>query len=190
MRGMKRMAAGIAAVALSAGVVAGCGSSDSGATTAADATTAPALTKAEYVAKVNAICTKIDDTANSIEIQDADSIAQAKAGIAELTANAKAGIASLKTLTPPADLQAAHDALVATSSESIALNEKIVAAVEAGTVDTAQLTADAKEAEALATKQEAAAKELGLSNCFTGDEPGDTNDTGDTGDADGADDAG
>ncbi len=187
MRGMKRTAAGLAAITLSAGVIAGCGSSSSDATTAAEATTAVALTKAEYVAKVNAICTKIDDTANSIENQDGDSIAQAKEGIAELTANAKAGIASLKTLTPPASLQAAHDSLVSTSSEAIALNEKIVAAVEAGTVDKAQLTADAKEAVALATKQQAAAKELGLSNCFTGDEPGDTNDTSD---ADGADDAG
>ena len=188
MRGLKRTATGAAAIALSIGVLAGCGSSDSGATTAAEATTAaPALTNAEYVAKVNAICTKIDDTANSIENEDGDTIAQAKEGIAELTANAKAGIASLKALTPPADLQAAHDALVASSSEAIALNEKLVASVEAGTVDKAQLTADAAEAQALVKKQMAAAKELGLSNCFTGDEPGDTNDTGD---ADGAADAG
>jgi hypothetical protein len=101
MRGLKRTAAGAAAIALSIGVLAGCGSSDSGATTAAEATTAaPALTNAEYVAKVNAICTKIDDTANSIENEDGDTIAQAKEGIAELTANAKAGIASLKALTP------------------------------------------------------------------------------------------
>jgi molybdopterin-guanine dinucleotide biosynthesis protein len=181
MRGFRRTAAGAAAIALSIGVLAGCGSSDSGATTAAEATTAVALTKAGYVAKVNAICTKIDDTASAIGNQNADSIRQAKAGIAELTANAKAGIASLKALTPPADLQAAHDSLVASSSEAIALNEKIVAGVEAGTVDKAQLTADATEAEALAKTQAVAVRDLGLSNCFTGDEPGDTNDPDDAG---------
>ena len=191
MRGLKRTAAGAAAIALSIGVLAGCGSSDSGATTAAEATTAaPALTNAEYVAKVNAICTKIDDTANSIENEDGDTIAQAKEGIAELTANAKAGIASLKALTPPADLQAAHDTLVQTSGDSIALMNKLVASAESaesGNVDTAGLAADLDQAMALEKKQTAAAKELGLSNCFTGDEPGDTNDTGD---ADGAADAG
>lgn len=192
MKGMKRTTAAIAAIALSAGVIAGCGSSsDGGATSAAEqvesATTA-ALTQAEYVAKANAICTKIDDSLSSLDDQsDSDSLASAKEQLAKATAAAEEGVAEMKALVPPADLQAAHDTLVQTSGDSIALMNKLVASAESaesGNVDTAGLAADLEEATALEKKQTAAAKELGLSNCFTGDP---SNDSG-TDDADTADD--
>ena len=192
MKGMKRTTAAIAAIALSAGVIAGCGSSsDGGATSAADqmesATTA-ALTQAEYVAKANAICTKIDDSLSSLDDQsDSESLASAKEQLAKTSAAAEEGVAEMKALVPPADLQAAHDTLVQTSGDSIALMNKLVASAESaesGNVDTAGLAADLEEATALEKKQTAAAKELGLSNCFTGDP---SNDSG-TDDADTADD--
>lgn len=192
MKGMKRTTAAIAAIALSAGVIAGCGSSsDGGATSAAEqvesATTA-ALTQAEYVAKANAICTKIDDSLSSLDDQsDSDSLASAKEQLANASAAAEEGVAEMKALVPPADLQAAHDTLVQTSGDSIALMNKLVASAESaesGNVDTAGLAADLEEAMALEKKQTAAAKELGLSNCFTGDS---SNDSG-MDDADTADD--
>ncbi len=192
MKGMKRTTAAIAAIALSAGVIAGCGSSgDGGATSAADqvesATTA-ALTQAEYVAKANAICTKIDDSVSSLDNQsDSESLASAKEQWAKTSAAAEEGVAEMKALVPPADLQAAHDTLVQTSGDSIALMNKLVASAESaesGNVDTAGLAADFDQAMALAKKQTAAAKELGLSNCFTGES---SNDSG-TDDADTADD--
>jgi hypothetical protein len=180
MKGMKRTTAAIAAIALSAGVIAGCGSSsDGGATSAADqvesATTA-ALTQAEYVAKANAICTKIDDSLSSVDDQsDSDSLASTEEELAKASAAAEEGVAEMKALVPPADLQAAHDTLVQTSGEAIALMNKLVASAESadsGNMDTAGLAADLEEAVALETKQTAAAKELGLSNCFTGDDNG------------------
>jgi hypothetical protein len=192
MKGMKRTTAAIAAIALSAGVIAGCGSSsDGGATSAADqvesATTA-ALTQAEYVAKANAICTKIDDSLSSVDDQsDSDSLASTEEELAKASAAAEEGVAEMKALVPPADLQAAHDTLVQTSGDSIALMNKLVASAESaesGNADTAGLAADLEEAMALEKKQTAAAKDLGLSNCFTGDS---SNDSG-IDDADNADD--
>ena len=190
MRGLKRTAAGLAAIALSAGVLAGCGSSGDAATTAAgDATTATALTKAEYVTAVNAICTKIDNTADNLDAADVESATAARAQIDTMTAAAQEGIAELKALTPPADLQAAHDALVANSSESVALSQKLMTAIESKSLDDATLKADAEKAGQLVAAQEKAAKELGLTNlCFAGvNNDGDpsTNDDGDT-DADDA----
>lgn len=187
MRGLKRTTMGLAAIALSAGVLVGCGSSgDSASTAAADATTAAALTKAEYVAAVNKICTKIDNTADTLDSADVESVTQAKAQIDKMTAAAQEGIAELKALTPPADLQAAHDALVTNSGESIALSQKLMTAIESKSLDNATLQADAKKAGQLVEAQEKAAKELGLTNlCFAGvnndgdpstndDGPGDT----------------
>jgi hypothetical protein len=192
MKGTKRTTAALAAIALSAGVISGCGSSsDGGATSAAEqvesATTA-ALTQAEYVAKANAICTKIDDSLSSLDDQsDSDSLASAKEQLANASAAAEEGVAEMKALVPPADLQAAHDTLVQTSGDSIALMNKLVASAESaesGNADTAGLAADLEEAMALEKKQTAAAKDLGLSNCFTGDS---SNDSG-IDDADNADD--
>lgn len=188
MRGLKRTAAGLAAIALSAGVLAGCGSSsDTASTAAADAATTAALTKAEYVTAVNAICTKIDNTADNLDAGDVESITAARAQIDKMTAAAQEGIAELKALTPPADLQAAHDALVTNSSESVALSQKLMTAIESKSLDDATLKADAEKAGQLVEAQEKAAKELGLTNlCFAGvNDDGDpsTNDDG-PGDAD------
>lgn len=188
MRGLKRTAAGLAAIALSAGVLAGCGSSsDTASTAAADAATTAALTKAEYVTAVNAICTKIDNTADNLDAGDVESITAARAQIDKMTAAAQEGIAELKALTPPADLQAAHDALVTNSSESVALSQKLMTAIESKSLDDATLKADAEKAGQLVEAQEKAAKELGLTNlCFAGvNNDGDpsTNDDG-PGDAD------
>lgn len=192
MRTSRTAAVLLGAVALGSIGFAGCGSSsDGGATSAAEqvesATTA-ALTQAEYVAKANAICTKIDDSLSSLDDQsDSDSLASAKEQLAKASAAAEEGVAEMKALVPPADLQAAHDTLVQTSGDSIALMNKLVASAESaesGNVDTAGLAADLEEAMALEKKQTAAAKELGLSNCFTGDS---SNDSG-MDDADTADD--
>jgi hypothetical protein len=153
-----------------------------------ESATTAALTQAEYVAKANAICTKIDDSLSSLDDQsDSDSLASAKEQLAKASAAAEEGVAEMKALVPPADLQAAHDTLVQTSGDSIALMNKLVASAESadsGNVDTAGLAADLEEATALEKKQTAAAKELGLSNCFTGDS---SNDSG-MDDADTADD--
>jgi hypothetical protein len=177
MRGLKRTAAGVAAIALTAGILAGCGSSStSGADTAAEsvATQAAALTKAEYTAKANAICAKIDATQGSIDDADLESPEQAKAAIEADVATARAGVAELKALVPPADLQAAHDTFVSTSEESIVLFERLMTQMDSAgvTTDTAALQSDLAEAEALEAKQSAAVKQLGLSKCFTGDVDG------------------
>ena len=189
MRGLSKAAAGAAAVVLAAGVIAGCGSSSDSASSggaesvASEASTTAALTKAEFVAKANAICTKIDDVVNSIgDNADADSLAQAEAALSKATAAAQQGVAELKALVPPAALATAHATLVETSGASIALATKLADAAKSGNLDTATLSADFEEAVALEKKQLAAAKELGLSNCFTG------NDAGDSDTADGAND--
>lgn len=192
MRGLKRTAAGAAAIALSIGVLAGCGTSTSDAgSTAAEATeTAPALTKAQFVAKANAICTKLDNTADSLESDAVDTVSAAKAQIKKFNAEAQEALAQLQALVPPAALEAAKDTLVQSSQESVKLFDELTASLEGGTVpSTAELKAQATQAMALVTKQEAAAKELGLSNCFTGVNNDGKADTADDGgdDADGND---
>lgn len=187
MRARSKAAAGIAAMALAAGVMAGCGSSSSDtassaaqqvesvASDAGTATTAE-LTKAEFVAKANAICTKIDDVTSSLgDSADADSLSQAEAALSKAMAVAKQGVADLDALVPPAALAAAHATLVETSTASIALASRLIKAIESGNADSAALSADLQEAVDLEKKQLAAAKELGLSNCFTGDVAGDSN---------------
>ena len=193
MRGLRKTAAGVAAVALAAGVIAGCGSSSTTdpATTAAaesvatDATATTAeLTQAEYVAKANAICTKIDDVTNSLDDNvDSETPQQAKAGLEKAIAAAQKGVAELKGLVPPAALAAAHATLVQTSGDAINLGSKLISAALAGNLDDPALAADLKEATSLEAKQSAAAKELGLSDCFTGNATngGDTNDGADDG---------
>jgi len=70
MRGLRKTAAGVAAVALAAGVIAGCGSSSDTASTAAAESAATSttaeLTQAEYVAEANALCRKIDELTRTL----------------------------------------------------------------------------------------------------------------------------
>ena len=70
MRGLRKTAAGVAAVALAAGVIAGCGgSSDTASTAAAESaatSTTAELTQAEYVAEANALCRKIDELTRTL----------------------------------------------------------------------------------------------------------------------------
>jgi len=165
MRGLRKTAAGVAAVALAAGVIAGCGSSSETASTAAAESAATSttaeLTQAEYVAKANAICQRIDDVTSTLgDNVDTETLEQAQAELDKAVTAAREGVAELKALVPPAALAAAHATLVQTSPA---------------------IMAEAKQAESLVAKQLAAAKELGLSDCFTGN-------TTDTMDDDGADD--
>jgi len=191
MRGLTKTAAGVAAVALAAGVIAGCGSSSDTASTAAaesvatDATATTAeLTQAEYVAQANAICTKIDDVTSTLGSNaDTETPEEAQAELDKAVTAASAGVAELKGLVPPAALAAAHATLVQTSGEAVDLASKLISAALAGNLDDPALVEDAKEAEALEAKQTAAAKELGLSDCFTGNATngGDTTDGADDG---------
>lgn len=183
------MAAGVAAVALAAGVMAGCGSSSSDTASSAadqvesvasDATSTTAeLTQAEYVAKANAICTKIDDVTSSLgENADTETLEQAKAELEKAVTAARQGVAELKGLVPPPALAAAHATLVQTSGDATELGSKIISAALAGNLDDPALLKDAKQAESLEKKQFAAAKELGLSDCFTGNTDNGTDDSG------------
>lgn len=186
MHGLRKTAAGIAAVALAAAVIAGCGSSSDSASTAAaesvatqpTATTAE-LTQAEYVAEANAICQRIDDVTSTLSDNvDTETPQQAEAGLEKAIAAAQKGVAELKGLVPPAALAAAHATLVQTSGDAIDLGSKLIRAGLAGNLDDPALAADLQEATSLEAKQSAAAKELGLSDCFTGNTTDSTDDGG------------
>jgi len=173
MKGMKRTTAAIAAIALSAGVIAGCGSSSEGGATSAaeqvESTTTAALTQAEYVASANAICGKIAEVTEPLNTPaDSETPEQAQAALEKAVAGAKAGVAELTALVPPAELATAHATFVETSSASIELGSKLISALLSGNLDDPGLEADAREAEALEQKLVAAEKELGLSNCMSG----------------------
>jgi len=171
MRELRKTAVGIAAVALAAGVIAGCGSSSSDtASSAADqvesvaseaTSTTAELTQAEYVAQANAICARIDDATSTLS-DDADTDSAAEAA-------ARAGVAELKALVPPAAQATAHATLVETSGAAIDLAVKIISAFDSGNLDEAALAADAQEATALKEQLSAAVEELGLSDCFSAD---------------------
>lgn len=186
MRVLRKTAAGVAAVALAAGVIAGCGSSSDTASTAAaesvasEATSTTAeLTQAEYVAKANAICRKIDDVTSTLgDNADTETLEQAQAELDTAVAAARQGVAELKGLVPPAALAAAHATLVQTSSDATELGSKIISAALAGNLDDPAIMEEAKQAASLEKKQLAAAKELGLSDCFTGNAAGDADDSG------------
>ena len=79
-----------------------------------------------------------------------------------------------------AALSAAHATLVQTSGDAIELGSRLISVALAGNLDEPALVEEAKQAESLVAKQLAAAKELGLSDCFTGN----TTDTTDDGGAD------
>ena len=182
MRARGKAAAGVVTMALAAGMIAGCGSSSDTASTmaaesAATSTTAE-LTQAEYVAKANAICAKIDDVTSTLGANaDTETPEQAQAELEKVVASAREGVAELKGLVPPASLAAAHATLVQTSGDAIDLGSRLISAALAGNLDDPALVEDAKQAEGLEAKQLAAAKELGLSDCFTGNTAGDgTND--------------
>lgn len=173
MRGLRKTAVGVAAVALAAGAIAGCGGSSDTASTAAAEGAATAttveLTQAEYVAKANAICTRIDDVTSSLgENADTETPEEAQAELEKAVTAAREGVADLKGLVPPAGLAAAHATLVQTSGDAIDLGSKLISAALAGNLDDPALVEEAKQAESLEAKQLAAAKELGLSDCFTG----------------------
>ena len=197
MRGLKRTAATLAAIGLSAGILAGCGgssSTDTAASTPADtgAATTPAvttattasITPAEYKAKVSAICTKLDSNMSTLDNADVNSVSQAKAAIKASVAEAEAGVTELAAVTPPADLQAAHDALVQSSQASIDLFTALMSDLDSGTTPSAaSLKASARKAGAIYVKQRAAIKALGLKGtaCFPAD-TGDDSDGNDTND--------
>ena len=168
MRGIKRVAASVAVIGLSAGLVAGCGSSS----TDTASTTGTALTAAQYKTKVLAICTKLAVAENDLGNTDVESVAQAEAAFTKAADEADAAINEIKAITPPADLQAAHDDLVSSSQESVALFDSLVADLKDGSAPSAAtLEANAKKAMALAAKQEAAATKLGLAKCFMSNAP-------------------
>jgi hypothetical protein len=108
---------------------------------------------------------------------DVNSVSAAKAAFSKAADDANAAIAEVKAITPPADLQAAHNDLVSSSEDSIVLFQSLVTDLESGTTPSAAtLKANARKAMALARTQEAAAAKLGLTKCFVNNDDADMDD--------------
>jgi hypothetical protein len=106
--------AGVLAAGL---IVAGCGGGDSGSSSGSNSSTGPTLTRAEFAAKANAICT---ETKNEVQTAAADLRSRAQNDPSQLSTvledfiptvapMIRRGIDQISALSPPEDLQPKFD---------------------------------------------------------------------------------
>ncbi len=163
----------LAVIGPSTGLLAGGGSRShtNAATSRVADTTAAAVARAvaEYMTPAEAIYANRSASETIVGNTDGTSPARAQAAIATETAAAKDVLVTIEALTPPAPLQAAHDALVCTSYDSVAMRDTLVSALRAGNVLPAtQAQATIRQADAHTVTQAAAANDLGLINYLAG----------------------
>ncbi len=164
MRGRKRTAVTLAVIGPSTGLLAGGGSRSH-----TNAATAVARAVAEYMTPAEATCANRSATETIVGNTDGTSLARAQAAIATETAAAKDVLVTIEALTPPAPLQAAHDALVCTSHDSVAMLDTLVSDLRAGNVLPAtQAQATIRQADTRAVTHEVAANDLGLVSYLVG----------------------
>ena len=174
---MTRMAAaGLVGVSLAIGGLAGCGSSGSDAaapaSTAATATAdganaEPRMTVAAYRETANKVCRTV--LAKSKAIPQPTDAAGFPAYVKEVAAVAQDGVDGLSGLYPPADLDAAHQKLIAAEQKGVDVFTQISASLPDPATEADVQAAAAKingaDATAIRADVKAAALDLGLTAC-------------------------
>lgn len=163
----------LGAAALSGIGLVGCGGSDGTASTEAAASTQadganaePRMTKAEYIAAANKVCTDTEAKGNALAAPT--SASEFGPYLAKAADVAQSGIDGLSGLYPPAELQAAHDKLIAAEEKAITLTRDLAGKLDGASAEeaaTLAATIETPEFQNASKDINAAAKELGLENC-------------------------
>ncbi len=142
-------------------LAAGC-MNDSGSSEASKA----ALTKAEYIEQADAICARFDSQLDALaQPETLDDLA---AMATEAKPIAEAGVAELRALDPPAELEEQVDAWLVLNEQNIEAIDQLREAAESGDeTKVQQVAATATDNE---QKADAAAAEIGLTDCASTDE--------------------
>jgi hypothetical protein len=119
------------------------------------------LTKAEFSAKANALCTdfnkKIDALPNPTTEAEMSSMLDQMKGMFEQV------VAGMKKLNPPAESQAAYDRIMVLADEQLARVDDMIAALKAK--DLARLQKLTKEGDTNDAETNKLFKELGATSC-------------------------
>ena len=162
-----RIAVVAGCIAVAALLVAGCGggsSSTTGASGASGASGSAPLSKEEFVSQANAICADTNDQIEALEAPpQGASVQEVVPLLTQELAIARDSAAKLEELTPPGELQAERDKLVANTNKEEALAVKIVAAAKANDADQAQSLG--QQLDALDKQDNGIANSIGLTEC-------------------------
>jgi hypothetical protein len=166
-------AALIACVALGAGVLAGCGGSDSsttaGASGASGASGGTPLSQDEFVSQANAACKEANDKINALKPPSSSDLSAVAPILAQEVAIFGDTVAKLTAITPPSDQQAQYDAWLSDIKGSVAQATELAAVAKTG--DTAKAQALAQKLQTANDKANAGAKDLGLTECAKNAQP-------------------
>jgi len=149
----------------------GCGGSDTSATTAAataeSGDAGQQLTAEEYISAADAVCSEITTQLEALTAPSDP--AEIKAYVAEIATLAASGSEGLMTLVPPADLETAHKALVASAVDQTEFVNQVAAEIPDPATEADAAAAVEKlqsaDAKAIDAEAKAAAAELGLAEC-------------------------
>lgn len=119
------------------------------------------LTKAEYIEQADAICAEFDSKLDAMD--QPTSLDDLAAMATEAKPIAESGVTALRALNPPEELEEQVDAWLALNDKNVEAIDDLREAAESGD-ETAvqQVAADATDNE---TKADAAAAEIGLTDC-------------------------
>ena len=138
----------VAAVAVTAVGVAGCGSSNSNGV-------------ASYAATVDSICASVNASVAALPATDASTVSGVRARVALF----ESGVTKIRRQSPPGSLKSKVNVWLATLSRETALLNKILALTAAGQISQAQ--ALAPTGKALDSKGDSEANAIGLTKCGT-----------------------
>jgi hypothetical protein len=149
-------------VVVAAVVVAGCGGGSSSSTGASGASGASgaALSKDEFVSQANAICKEANDKIASLKALASNQLSDVQATLKEELPVNQAAYDKFTALTPPQELQAQFDQLVATAKAQIALVQQLV-----NTNDVNQANTIIAQGKTLGDKFDSTAQSMGLTEC-------------------------
>ena len=160
----------LAAAAVTALVIAGCGGDDdttsTSGTSGATGVSGTPLSEEEFVSQVNSICADGNDQVEALGAPP-NSIEGLGDYAREIIDISEPLIAQLEAVTPPEDLQSDYDAYVEAVKSQIELDEQLATAADAG--DTKEVQSLAQELEQNDTDSTATA--LGLTECAKDPEP-------------------
>ena len=140
--------------------LAGCGGSGSSSSSSSG------ISPASYRASINKICAAYNDSIRALPKSTTSSLA----GLTTLANSAKNTLAQIKSVTPPAALNAAVNKWAAHLQQSEDNVAKLLQAFKSG--DTSQLRAIAAEGTKLNAQSNAQARGLGLLSCAQNATPG------------------
>jgi hypothetical protein len=153
-------------VAVGSLAVAGCGGGSDSSTTGASGTSGAAgstpLSQDEFVSQANAACKDANDQIVALKAPASTVTAQA-ATVSQEIPIINSSLSKLTAITPPADLQSKYSQWLSEAKQQVSLATQLVDAAKAN--DTAKVQAIGQQLGANSDKNNALARDLGLTEC-------------------------